>query len=191
MSDQSQGVHAPTDPADEPVAQDDGQTPTAEAVDTVEVVDEPADESAPDAITEPGKLLRIALMLREMQEEVRRADPDEAGRQRLRQIHETSLAQMRSVLTGGLQEELDALTLPFVAETPTESEIRIAQAQLIGWLEGLFQGIQAAIASQQMSARQQLDQMRRQLPPGAHPGGPPRAPSASDDGSSTGPGQYL
>lgn len=120
-----------------------------------------------DAITEPGKLLRIALMLREMQEEVRRADPDEAGRQRLKQIHDLSLEQMRAVLTGGLQDELNALTLPFEAEVPTESEIRIAQAQLIGWLEGLFQGIQAAIASQQMSARQQLEQMRgRGLPQG-------------------------
>jgi hypothetical protein len=132
---------------------------------SVEVVDD--EEERRDAITEPGKLLRIALMLREMQEEVRRADPDEAGRQRLKQIHDTSLDEMRAVLTGGLQDELNALTLPFNSDTPTESEIRIAQAQLIGWLEGLFQGIQAAIASQQMSARQQLEQMRgRGLPQG-------------------------
>lgn len=164
MSDQS------GDPAD----------PTAnESPQPVEVVDE---EQPREAITEPGKLLRIALMLREMQEEVRRADPDEPGRQRLRQIHETSLNQMRSVLTGGLQKELDALSLPFDSDTPSESEIRIAQAQLIGWLEGLFQGIQAAIASQQMSARQQLEQMRtRGLPSGA--------PVGDRQGSST--GQYL
>jgi hypothetical protein len=130
----------------------------------VEVVE----EDRRDTITEPGKLLRIALMLREMQEEVRRADPDEAGRQRLKQIHQTSLNEMRAVLPDGLQEELDALTLPFESDTPTESEILIAQAQLIGWLEGLFQGIQAAIVSQQMSARQQLEQMRgRGLPSGA------------------------
>lgn len=146
---------------------------------SVEVVDEREEQR--DAITEPGKLLRIALMLREMQEEVRRADPDEAGRQRLKQIHDTSLDEMRAVLTGGLQEELNALTLPFDTDTPTESEIRIAQAQLIGWLEGLFQGIQAAIASQQMSARQQLEQMRgRGLPPGA--------PADRPTGST---GQYL
>jgi hypothetical protein len=151
-----------SDQPGEPGEPVDEQIPQA-----VEVVDEPDDEER-DAITEPGKLLRIALMLREMQEEVRRADPDEAGRQRLKQIHEMSLTEMRSVLTGGLQEELDALTLPFDSETPSESEIRIAQAQLIGWLEGLFQGIQAAIASQQMSARQQLEQMRgRGLPRGA------------------------
>ena len=153
----------------------------------VEVVDEDAEQ---DAITEPGKLLRIALMLREMQEEVRRADPDEAGRQRLRQIHETSLGQMRSVLTGGLQEELDALTLPFDTDTPTESEIRIAQAQLIGWLEGLFQGIQAAIASQQMSARQQLERMRRGLPPGMQ-GGPMTPGQQRDDHQPGSTGQYL
>jgi hypothetical protein len=157
----------------------DAADPTAdEPVQAVEVVD----DDQRDAITEPGKLLRIALMLREMQEEVRRADPDEPGRQRLKQIHETSLNQMRSVLTGGLQEELDALTLPFDSDTPSESEIRIAQAQLIGWLEGLFQGIQAAIASQQMSARQQLEQMRgRGLPPGA--------PMGDRQGSGT--GHYL
>jgi hypothetical protein len=153
----------------------------------VEVVE---DGEQQDAITEPGKLLRIALMLREMQEEVRRADPDEAGRQRLRQIHETSLGQMRSVLTGGLQEELDALTLPFDTDTPTESEIRIAQAQLIGWLEGLFQGIQAAIASQQMSARQQLERMRRGLPPGMQ-GGPMATGPQGDDRPPGSTGQYL
>jgi Protein of unknown function (DUF2587) len=149
----------------------------------VQVVDD-TEEERQDAITEPGKLLRIALMLREMQEEVRRADPDEAGRQRLAQLHETALAQMRAVLTGGLQDEFDALTLPFESDTPTESEIRIAQAQLIGWLEGLFQGIQAAIASQQLSARQQLEQMRtRSLPPGGPMGG--------HAGPPTGTGQYL
>ena len=148
----------------------DGADPTPSPA-TVEVVE----DERRDTITEPGKLLRIALMLREMQEEVRRADPDEVGRQRLKQIHETSLNEMRAVLPGGLKEELDALTLPFESDTPTESEIRIAQAQLIGWLEGLFQGIQAAIVTQQMSARQQLEQMRgRGLPQGPlteRPGG--------------------
>lgn len=176
-----------------PAAAADDQADDQGGGQAVEIVDE-ADEQ-PGAITEPGKLLRIALMLREMQEEVRRADPDEAGRQRLRQIHETSLAQMRSVLTGGLQQELDVLTSPFDSETPSESEIRIAQAQLIGWLEGLFQGIQAAIASQQMSAHRQLEQMRgRGLPPG-QPGDP--RPSGGQPGGGqpggerTSTGQYL
>jgi hypothetical protein len=157
---------------------DDGARPTVQQA--VEVVE--GSEGQRDAITEPGKLLRIALMLREMQEEVRRADTDEAGRQRLKQIHDTSLDEMRAVLTGGLQDELNKLTLPFESDTPTDSEIRIAQAQLIGWLEGLFQGIQAAIVSQQMSARQQLEQMRgRGLPPGPSAGERPQGST----------GQYL
>lgn len=184
MSDQPDGqVQAP-----EPGSQPEPGSPSEPGSQPVEVVRDDAQE--PDAITEPGKLLRIALMLREMQEEVRRADPDEAGRDLLKQIHETSLSQMRSVLTGGLQQELDALTLPF-EDTPTESEIRIAQAQLIGWLEGLFQGIQAAIASQQMSARQQLEQMRsRGLPPGVVAG--QRPPGAGPDERGQGStGQYL
>jgi hypothetical protein len=177
--------HPPTEPdAVSPAggAALDGDAADDQDAQQVEVVE---DEQHHEAITEPGKLLRIALMLREMQEEVRRADPDEAGRQRLRQIHETSLSQMRSVLTGGLQEELDALSLPFDSDTPSESEIRIAQAQLIGWLEGLFQGIQAAIASQQMSARQQLERMRRGLPTGMPAG---HAAGQREDSPT---GQYL
>ncbi len=184
MSDQPDGSG---DPLDQSAEAAEAHQESAHAV---EVVEEEPESSEPDAITEPGKLLRIALMLREMQEEVRRADPDEAGRQRLRQLYETSLTQMRSVLTGGLQEELDALTLPFDSDTPTESEIRIAQAQLIGWLEGLFQGIQAAIVSQQMSARQQLERMRRGLPQGMMDG--PQGPGGSGNERRTGgTGQYL
>ncbi len=154
----------------------------------VEIVGERdnGDREPRSSITEPGKLMRIALMLREMQEEVRRADTDEAGRQRLRQIHDRSLSEMRSVLSGDLEDELVTLTLPFDSETPTESEIRIAQAQLIGWLEGLFQGIQAAIFNQQLAAREQLEQMRhRGLPPGVRPGSrPEQQPQHST-------GQYL
>ena len=150
----------------------------------VEIVqDEPEalEEEERTAIVEPGKLMRIALMLREMQEEVRRADTDEVGRERLRHIHDRSLEQMKGVLSKDLREELASLTFPFDEDTPTQSEIRIAQAQLIGWLEGLFQGIQAAIFSQQAQARQQLEQMRhRGLPPGASP-----------ERSQGGMGQYL
>lgn len=142
--------------------------------DSVEVVggDEPPEERT--AITEPGKLMRIALMLRGMQEEVRRAPTDEAGRERLATVHERALNQLHSVLSEDLRSELTTLNIPFEQETPTESEILVAQAQLIGWLEGLFQGIQAAIFSQQAQARQQLEQMRRPgLPPGM--GGTPEA----------------
>lgn len=155
----------------------------------VEIVSEGTDDEreGASAISEPGKLMRIALMLREMQEEVRRADPDQAGRERLRQIHDRSLAEMKSVLSGDLQQELEELTLPFADGTPTESEIRIAQAQLIGWLEGLFQGIQAALFSQQLQARQQLEQMRqRGLPPGTRP-----APGQREERQPHGTGQYL
>jgi hypothetical protein len=156
--------------------------------DEVEVVDEEQAEEQ-SAITEPGKLMRIALMLREMQEEVRRADMDSAGRDRLRIVHDRALEQLKSVLSEDLSAELSTLTLPFDSDTPTESEIRVAQAQLIGWLEGLFQGIQAAIMNQQMAARQQLDQMRqRGLPQGM---APPGAQSEEGAPRRQTPGQYL
>jgi hypothetical protein len=132
---------------------------------------EQAEEEA--AVAEPAKLLRIALMLRELQEEVRRAPTDEAGRERLRTIHERVIDQLGSAISEELQKELGQLALPFAAGTPSESEILLAQAQLIGWLEGLFQGIQAAIFSQQMAARQQLEQMRHKgLPSGPRPDSP-------------------
>lgn len=151
----------------------------------IEVVTE-AEAEPQTAINEPGKIMRIALMLREMQEEVRRASPDQAGRDRLRLVHERALQAMCDVLSEDLQEELTELTLPFEDGTPSESEILIAQAQLIGWLEGLFQGIQAAIFNQQLAARQQFEQLRqRGLPPGARPGPfPPERPQP-------GTGQYL
>jgi hypothetical protein len=152
--------------------------------DEVEVVGDDGEEAAQPSIQEPGKLMRIALMLREMQEEARRTDVDAAGRDRLRLVHERALGQLKSVLSGDLVEELSELTLPFEEGTPTESEIRVAQAQLIGWLEGLFQGIQAAIFSQQMAARQQLEEMRR-------PGLPPGMPGAPRGRRESGTGQYL
>jgi hypothetical protein len=156
--------------------------------DEVEVVEDEQEEPQ-GAITEPGKLMRIAIMLREMQEEVRRADMDSAGRDRLRHVHDRALDQLKSVLSEDLSDELSTLTLPFDDATPTESEIRVAQAQLIGWLEGLFQGIQAAIMNQQMAARQQLDQMRqRGLPPGM---APPGAQAEGEAPRRQTPGQYL
>lgn len=133
-------------------------------------------------VSDPGKLMRIAVMLRGLQEEVRSAPTDEAGRERLKVVHERALQQLCEVLSGDLQQELTALTLPFDEGLPTESEIRIAQAQLVGWLEGLFQGIQAAIFQQQAMARHQLEQMRG-LPSGAGPQQPQQPPQ--------GMGQYL
>jgi hypothetical protein len=168
--------------------------------DDIEIV--PADNDDGDrepeaAVHEPGKLMRIGLMLREMLEEVRRAETDEAGRDRIRQIYERALEELRGVLSVDLRSELDMLTLPFDTEgVPSESEIRIAQAQLIGWLEGLFQGIQAALMNQQMLARQQLEQMRQRglpsgaMPPGMHPGG--QGPEHGEGpGQRRGTGQYL
>jgi hypothetical protein len=164
----------------QPATDGDDAPDRAEAVELVG--DDEADRGA--AIHEPGRLMRIALMLREMQEEVRRAATDEAGRERLRAVHERAVEQLCSALSGDLREELNTLTLPFEEATPTESEILIAQAQLIGWLEGLFQGIQAAIMNQQMQARQQLSDMRgRGLPPGLGGDAGPR--------EHRGTGQYL
>lgn len=161
-------------PMSEPVEiMTDGANPTPdedEPDQAARALEEHEEDEA--AVSEPAKLLRIALMLRGMQEEVRRADTDEAGRERLRIIHERALDGLHTVLSDDLREELDRFTLPFDEGVPTESEILISQAQLIGWLEGLFQGIQAAIASQQFMAKQQLQQMRqRGLPQGAGPDG--------------------
>lgn len=134
-------------------------------------------------VSQPAKLLRIASMIRELLEEVRKSSPDEAGRKRLRTIHGKSLAALKDGLSEDLQKELETLTIPLEG-TPSESEIRLAQAQLVGWLEGLFHGIQAALWAQHMQARAQLDEMRRRgLPPGAPEGTP-------GEGGRT-PGQYL
>jgi proteasome activator-like protein len=158
--------------------------------DKVEVIDgqEPLlDEDERNAISDPGKLMRIAVMLRGLQEEVRSAPTDEAGRERLKIVHQRALRQLCQVLSTDLQEELAQLALPFGEQMPTESEIRIAQALLVGWLEGLFQGIQAAIFQQQAMANQQLAQMRqRGLPPGIV--GPPGQPNEAHH---PGTGQYL
>jgi hypothetical protein len=145
----------------------------------------PADAGAREGgefVSQPAKLLRIASMIRELLEEVRKSAPDEAGRNRLRVIHSKALAALKEGLSEDLQKELETLTIPLEG-TPSESEIRLAQAQLVGWLEGLFHGIQAALWAQHMQARAQLDEMRRRgLPPGAE--GPP-------PGEGRGPGQYL
>ena len=141
------------------------------------VGEQPAEESReePDreSVSQPSKLIRIATMVKSMLEEVRQASLDEAGRQRLRQIYDRSLAELSEVLSEDLREELDEVMVPFDEGTPSESELRIAQAQLVGWLEGLFHGIQATMMTQQMMAQQQLEQMRRRaLPPGQQPQGP-------------------
>ncbi len=136
-----------------------------------------------EAITQPAKLLRIASMVRELLEETRQASIDEPGRVRLREIYERSVGELRDVLSSDLEEELAMLAPPLEA-VPTEAEIRVAQAQLVGWLEGLFQGIQAALFAQQAAARAQFEELRRRGLPGGQPMQPAPAPQSN-------PGQYL
>jgi hypothetical protein len=144
--------------------------------------------SPTELIEQPAKVMRIGSMIKQLLEEVRTAPLDEAGRARLAQIHERSIAELEQGLAPELVEELRRITLPFAEqETPSDAELRIAQAQLVGWLEGLFHGIQTALFAQQMAARAQLEQMRRALPghPGL-PGGP-----GPDDARPPTTGQYL
>jgi hypothetical protein len=114
-----------------------------------------------EQVTQPTKLIRIASMVRSMLDEVRRAPLDDAGRRRLREIHDRSIEELDSVLSPDLQKELTEVVLPLTSDTPSESELRLAQAQLVGWLEGLFHGIQATLFTQQAMAQSQLEEMRR------------------------------
>lgn len=130
----------------------------------------PGDEGS-ESITQPAKLLRIASMVRELLEETRQASLDEPGRARLRQIYERAVGELVEVLSPDLREELETLAPP-MSGVPTDAEIRVAQAQLVGWLEGLFHGIQAALFAQQAAARAQFEELRRRgLPAGQAPGG--------------------
>jgi Protein of unknown function (DUF2587) len=150
-----------------------------------------------DLVEQPAKVMRIGSMIRQLLEEVKSAPLDDASRNRLKEIHASSIKELESGLAPELVEELERLSLPFTEEgTPSDAELRIAQAQLVGWLEGLFHGIQTAIYAQQVSARAQFEQMRRALPggqmpgatPGQRPGGPQQAPG--EEGSGQG-GMYL
>ena len=142
-------------------------------------------KSLSDLVEQPAKVMRIGTMIKQLLEEVRAAPLDDASRSRLRDIHSRSVRELEEGLAPELREELERLALPFGEDTlPSDAELRIAQAQLVGWLEGLFHGIQTALFAQQMAARAQLEQMR-QLPPGAS-----GAPGPRGSGSS-GTGQYL
>jgi hypothetical protein len=128
------------------------------------------ERSITDLVEQPAKVMRIGTMIRTLLEEVKSAPLDEASRQRLKEIHRSSIKELEAGLAPELIEELERLTLPFSEDgTPSDSELRIAQAQLVGWLEGLFHGIQTTMYAQQMLARAQLEQMRKALPPGATP----------------------
>jgi Protein of unknown function (DUF2587) len=128
------------------------------------------ENSVADMVEQPAKVMRIGSMIKQLLEEVRAAPLDEASRVRLKEIHASSVKELEDGLAPELVEELERLSLPFTEDAvPSEAELRIAQAQLVGWLEGLFHGIQTALFAQQMAARAQLEQMRRALPPGALP----------------------
>lgn len=141
-----------------------------------------------DLVEEPAKVMRIGTMIKQLLEEVRAAPLDEASRNRVREIHETSIKELEQALAPELQEELERLVAPFTQDTtPSDAELRIAQAQLVGWLEGLFHGIQTALFAQQMAARVQLEQMRKGLPVGTgHDSSNEEPPHGI-----TGTGQYL
>jgi hypothetical protein len=146
------------------------------------VVGEPAEQQqATESVASPAKVLRIGSMVRQLLDEVRHAPLDEAGRARMREIYDISVRELGEALSPDLSDELSRVAQPFgQEETPSEAELRVAQAQLVGWLEGLFHGIQATLFAQQMAARNQLEEMRRRAIPGR---GPREDPTAS--------GQYL
>jgi hypothetical protein len=185
----------------------DGQpiaVPAASIRPDTEVVEAESDDDGDvrdltDLVEQPAKVMRIGSMIRQLLEEVKSAPLDEASRNRLKEIHRSSIKELESGLAPELVEELERLSLPFTDDgTPSDAELRIAQAQLVGWLEGLFHGIQTAIYAQQVSARAQFEQMRRALPGGHAPGQPgpgqrpgaPQAADGSDDRSGQG-GMYL
>lgn len=172
-----------------PPAGDSSAPPSGDGVEHGELVESGGDEQSEEtnSVTEPAKVMRIGSMVKQLLEEVRQAPLDEASRERLAEVYERSVVELSEALSPDLQQELRMLTLPFDDDSvPSEGELRVAQAQLVGWLEGLFHGIQATLFAQQLAARQQLEQMR-QLPPGAQPPGMPG--QMPPDGER--PGTYL
>lgn len=168
-----------------------GEVARGELVDPPEAATEAeAEDERREAVEEPAKVMRIGSMIKQLLEEVRGAELDDPARERLREIYETSVRELGSAMSPDLREELERVALPFTgAATPSDAELRVVQAQLVGWLEGLFHGIQATLFAQQMAARHQLEDMRRQLP-GMAEGGPggPGGPQAPGDAR---PGTYL
>jgi len=183
-----------------------GDAQPAELVSPAREADETDDmDEITSMVEQPAKVMRIGTMIKQLLEEVRAAPLDEAGRQRLREIHEAAVGELAEGLAPELRDELGRLTLPFGTGVPTEAELRIAQAQLVGWLEGLFHGIQTALVAQQMAARQQLEGMRRAIPGAVAPSGgrqlmvgpggqmivAPEGYHGEDDPEAGGTGQYL
>jgi len=183
------------DPSQPPPAQadDGGQRIVVVTPDGMAVggATQEGERSPAELIEEPAKVMRIGSMIKQLLEEVRTAPLDDAGRTRLASIHDRSLKELEDGLAPELVDELRRITLPFSeATTPSDAELRIAQAQLVGWLEGLFHGIQTALFAQQMAARAQLEQMRRALP---QMQGGPATPlrGLAPEGDQRATGQYL
>ena len=160
------------------------------------------ERSVTELVDQPAKVMRIGSMVKQLLEEVRASSLDEASRARLAAIHTRSIKELEEGLAPELVAELERISLPFSEDSvPSESELRVAQAQLVGWLEGLFHGIQTAMFAQQMAARAQFEEMRRRaLPPGMSDGGPgmsdggpggPGSGSLGSSGGQQGTGQYL
>ena len=174
--------------------------PDGMAVESSGAVQEGDEErSITDLVDQPAKVMRIGSMIKQLLEEVRASSLDEASRVRLKEIHTRSIRELEEGLAPELVQELERISLPFTDDAiPSEAELRVAQAQLVGWLEGLFHGIQTALFAQQMQARAQFEEMRRRALPGglSMPGGPggpdaPGVPGASDETGPRNTGQYL
>lgn len=179
-------------------------TPDGMGVAPREAEHEPAEQreratNPADLVEEPAKVMRIGSMVKQLLEEVRSSPLDDRGRARLADIHDRSMAELKDGLAPELVSELERIALPFKDDQPSDAELRIAQAQLVGWLEGLFHGIQTALVAQQMAAQAQLQQMRA-LPPGMTPGqghgrpgpgGIPMPQHPAEPGHTEGTGQYL
>lgn len=193
-----------TDPTTQ-LTQDEGQSPPpadadgevsvargelvdgAAAPESAESSEESAEVERREAVEEPAKVLRIGSMVKQLLEEVRSTDLDPAARHRLREIYDVSIQELGSALSPDLRAELERVAFPFGdGDEPSDAELRMAKAQLVGWLEGLFHGIQATLFAQQAAARNQFEGMRQQLAQGAPPG--MRGPSDSGDARS---GTYL
>ncbi len=196
MTDQQPATSQPSSPRS---SDDDKQRVVVVGADGMAVEMAPGNDdvdnerSVTELVDQPAKVMRIGSMIKQLLEEVRGSALDEASRARLKEIHERSIKELEEGLAPELIAELERISLPFAEGTvPSEGELRVAQAQLVGWLEGLFHGIQTALFAQQMAARAQLEEMRRRaLPPGmALPGAPPgqgQEPPAGGRGT----GQYL
>ncbi len=168
-------------------------TPDAVTSDEPAAVADPNPVTESTQVTEPAKVMRIGSMIKLLLEEVRATSLDEASRERLAEVYERSITELSSALSTELQDELRTLTIPFEQDgVPSEAEIRVAKAQLVGWLEGLFHGIQASLMAQQLAARQQLQGIR-QLPGGLGGDMPGNTPGehAPDQSGADRPGTYL